>query len=104
MYVGTFLVGMDAVYLVIKLEIKLIEMIVFLTELELSFAQSFLVAVSGKMMSPICNNSCLRCRLSHVHNLAGLLFLKCWLSSSSGRISFCWFTKHSSCLIVCFLL
>ncbi|RZC81811.1 hypothetical protein C5167_044374 [Papaver somniferum] len=82
MYVGTFLVGMDAVYLVIKLEIKLIEMIVFLTELELSFAQSFLVAVSGKMMSPICNNSCLRCRLSHVHNLAGCICSLCYTVST----------------------
>ncbi|RZC81813.1 hypothetical protein C5167_044392 [Papaver somniferum] len=38
------------------------------------FAQSFLVAVSGNMMSPICNNSCLLCRLSHVHNLAGFCY------------------------------
>ncbi|KAI3843106.1 hypothetical protein MKW92_031157, partial [Papaver armeniacum] len=46
--------------------------------------QSFLVAVSGKMVSPICNNSCLRC---------GLSFYYRGLSKSLPRVSALYVTQ-----------
>ncbi|RZC52853.1 hypothetical protein C5167_021283 [Papaver somniferum] len=53
--------------------------------------QSFLVAVSGKMVNPICNNSCLRCGLSHADNLAG--FSYSGLSKSLPRVSALYVTE-----------